>query len=169
MFLCRRLVIVSLLSTNIDLGKDTKAMLNNSGPRYKRSSLEKLTNWDIIWCVVLLFLMCISGAIFSSVWLNSFESPYSVQYLDFSKETSDFSPSSEGMMNFWRFIVVLQVRLFSSKLFKLEQSIKLINVYKGNCPYQFSELKNLTLQISKGNDKDLLSAISHIMKYNCRL
>lgn len=92
-------------------GKDTKAMLNNSGPRYKRSGLEKLTNWDIIWCVVLLLLMCISAAIFSSVWLNSFEEPYKVLYLDFLGGTDDFSPNREGFINFWNFIIVLQVMI----------------------------------------------------------
>ena len=30
-------------------GRETKAMLNNSGPRYKRSELERLINWDIVW------------------------------------------------------------------------------------------------------------------------
>src|SRR5262245_61104704 len=29
-------------------GRDTKAMLNNSGPRHKRSQLERLINRDII-------------------------------------------------------------------------------------------------------------------------
>lgn len=30
-------------------GHETKAMLNNSGPRYKRSQLEQQMNVDIIW------------------------------------------------------------------------------------------------------------------------
>ena len=90
-------------------GRDTKAMLNNSGPRYKRSELERLTNWDIIWCVVLLLLMCISAAIFSVVWLNSYDDPYSVSYLDFVKDTEDFNPQYRGFLNFWNFIIVLQV------------------------------------------------------------
>jgi phospholipid-translocating ATPase len=30
-------------------GRETKAMLNNSGPRYKRSELERQINWDIVW------------------------------------------------------------------------------------------------------------------------
>ena len=33
------------------LGHDTKAMLNNSGPRYKRSRLEKDINKDVLGCV----------------------------------------------------------------------------------------------------------------------
>lgn len=30
-------------------GHETKAMLNNSGPRYKRSQLEQQMNYDVIW------------------------------------------------------------------------------------------------------------------------
>ena len=35
-------------------GKESKAMLNNDGPRYKRSKLEMQMNRDVIWCVRLL-------------------------------------------------------------------------------------------------------------------
>lgn len=38
-------------------------MMNNSGPRYKRSRLEKRLNTDILWCVVLLIIMCLIAAI----------------------------------------------------------------------------------------------------------
>uniref|UniRef100_A0A8C9ZUI1 ATPase phospholipid transporting 10D n=1 Tax=Sander lucioperca TaxID=283035 RepID=A0A8C9ZUI1_SANLU len=44
-------------------GHETKAMLNNSGPRYKRSKLEKHLNTDILWCVLLLIIMCLTAAI----------------------------------------------------------------------------------------------------------
>lgn len=44
-------------------GHETKAMLNNSGPHYKRSKLERKVNTDILWCVLLLLLMCLTGAI----------------------------------------------------------------------------------------------------------
>lgn len=38
-------------------------MMNNSGPRYKRSYLERRLNTDILWCVLLLFLMCLAAAV----------------------------------------------------------------------------------------------------------
>lgn len=44
-------------------GPETKAMLNNSGPRYKRSRIEQRMNMDIFLCVGLLFVMCLVGAI----------------------------------------------------------------------------------------------------------
>jgi phospholipid-translocating ATPase len=43
-------------------GHETKAMLNNGGPRYKRSKLERFMNRDVIWCVVILLLMCLAGS-----------------------------------------------------------------------------------------------------------
>lgn len=44
-------------------GHETKAMQNNSGPRYKRSKLERRLNVDVLWSVVLLLLMCLIAAI----------------------------------------------------------------------------------------------------------
>lgn len=44
-------------------GQETKSMLNNSGPRYKRSKIERKMNTDVLFCVVLLFFMCLIGAL----------------------------------------------------------------------------------------------------------
>ena len=38
-------------------------MLNNTGPRYKRSRLEKDINIDVIAQVVMLIALCLIGAI----------------------------------------------------------------------------------------------------------
>ncbi|VDM33961.1 unnamed protein product, partial [Toxocara canis] len=53
-------------------GNDTKAMKNNSGVRYKRSSLELATNRFVLYCVAILLMMCIFSGIASTVWLYSF-------------------------------------------------------------------------------------------------
>lgn len=44
-------------------GHETKSMLNNSGPRYKRSKIERKMNTDVLYCVLLLFFMCLIGAL----------------------------------------------------------------------------------------------------------
>ena len=44
-------------------GHETKALLNNSGPRYKRSQLERQMNCDVLWCVLLLICMSLFSAI----------------------------------------------------------------------------------------------------------
>ncbi|ETE71895.1 putative phospholipid-transporting ATPase VD, partial [Ophiophagus hannah] len=50
-------------------GHETKALLNNSGPRYKRSKLERQMNCDVLWCVLILFAMCL----FTAIVFTSFE------------------------------------------------------------------------------------------------
>lgn len=44
-------------------GHETKALLNNSGPRYKRSQLERQMNCDVLWCVLLLICMSLFSAV----------------------------------------------------------------------------------------------------------
>ncbi len=58
-FIITALCIV-LYSTS---GHDTKALMNNRGPRHKRSKIERQINRDVIWCVIALFLMCLMCSI----------------------------------------------------------------------------------------------------------
>lgn len=51
-------ILVTLVS-----GHETKAMLNNRGPRYKRTKQERKINRDVIWCVILLLFLCFFCAI----------------------------------------------------------------------------------------------------------
>ncbi|VDL74258.1 unnamed protein product [Nippostrongylus brasiliensis] len=114
----------------IEGGHDTKAMLNNNGPRYKRSSLERSTNLDIIWCVVILLVLCITGAILSGVWMRSFTNPYSIPFFTWSELPggNNFRPSFESFWNFWSFIIVLQV-LIPISLYVSIEFIKLGQVW----------------------------------------
>ncbi len=41
-------------------GRETKASLNNSGRKFKRSKLERRLNKDIGWCVLILAVVCIT-------------------------------------------------------------------------------------------------------------
>ena len=56
------------LSSVCPTGHETKALLNNSGPRYKRSRLERQMNCDVLWCVLLLICMSLFSAIGKSPW-----------------------------------------------------------------------------------------------------
>lgn len=38
-------------------------MLNNNRPRYKCSKLERKMNMDVLFCVIVLFCMCLVGAL----------------------------------------------------------------------------------------------------------
>ncbi|KAG7244929.1 hypothetical protein INR49_024326 [Caranx melampygus] len=84
-------------------GHETKSMLNNSGPRYKRSKLEQRLNTDVLFCVILLFAMCLVGAIGHFLWLQAVPGvpPYLVP--------DSTSPSLSGVYMFFTMIILLQV------------------------------------------------------------
>ena len=59
-------------------------MLNDSGTRYKRSQVEKDINKDVVSCVIILFILCLIGAICKYRWflyIWSFEQYYGDQEL----------------------------------------------------------------------------------------
>jgi phospholipid-translocating ATPase len=90
------------------VGHETKAMLNNGGPRYKRSNLERQMNLDVIWCVLILFVLCVIGAVGCKLWLSSYEIYYNhtVPFIPLAG-----TPIMEGFLGFWTFIIILQVCL----------------------------------------------------------
>uniref|UniRef100_A0AAR5PE88 Phospholipid-transporting ATPase n=1 Tax=Dendroctonus ponderosae TaxID=77166 RepID=A0AAR5PE88_DENPD len=101
-------------------GHETKALLNNGGPRYKRSSLEKQMNQDVVWCVLILILMCILGAIGCKLWLLAFpdlKSPF--------REESD---QIEAFLAFWTYVIILQIMIPLSLYVTLELC-KILQVY----------------------------------------
>ncbi|XP_047370409.1 phospholipid-transporting ATPase VA isoform X1 [Vespa velutina] len=87
-------------------GHETKAMLNNGGPRHKRSRLEKRMNCDIIWCMVILVKLCMIGAIGYRLWLSSFSSTILIPFLPVLQD-----PNYESMITFWTFVIILQVMI----------------------------------------------------------
>jgi len=80
-------------------------MLNNSGPRYKRSQLEQQMNIDVIWCVIILIILCVIGAVGCKMWLATFEH-LTIPFLPF-----EISPNYEGLLTFWTHVIILQVIL----------------------------------------------------------
>ncbi|XP_023711362.1 probable phospholipid-transporting ATPase VD isoform X3 [Cryptotermes secundus] len=106
-------------------GHETKAMLNNGGPRYKRSNLERQMNLDVIWCVLILFVLCVIGAVGCKLWLSSYENydNHSVPFIPLAE-----SPITEGFLGFWTFIIILQVMIPLSLYVTLEMA-KLMQVY----------------------------------------
>ncbi|XP_061842887.1 phospholipid-transporting ATPase VD isoform X2 [Nerophis lumbriciformis] len=82
-------------------GHETKAMMNNSGPRYKWSQLERRLNVDVLWCVFLLIIMCLTTAIGHGLWLKKLENAV------FLTE-EDTSPALAAFYVFWTMVIVLQ-------------------------------------------------------------
>lgn len=103
-------------------GHETKAMLNNGGPRYKCSKLERKMNTDVIWSVLVLLFLCCAGAVGCKVWLDQFHGikpPFLI---------SSYTPANEGLLAFWTYIIVLQVMIPVSLYVTIEVT-KLIQVY----------------------------------------
>ena len=65
-YLLMLVVIVIIISSTIFVpcvGHDTKALLNNTGLRAKRSKLEKDINLEVVAQLILLLLISVGGAI----------------------------------------------------------------------------------------------------------
>ncbi|XP_012939199.2 probable phospholipid-transporting ATPase VA, partial [Aplysia californica] len=92
-------------------GGETKAMLNNRGPRYKISKLEGKINRDVIWCVILLLFLCFFCAIGSGIWLadynNLTENTNLVPFIAFG-DLDQYSPLYQGFIVFWTYIIIFQ-------------------------------------------------------------
>ncbi|XP_051166407.1 phospholipid-transporting ATPase VD isoform X1 [Leptopilina boulardi] len=113
-------------------GHETKAMLNNGGPRYKRSRLERQMNLDIIWCVVILVVLCVVGAVGCRLWLTAYTNVGPVPFLPIIQD-----PTYEGMLTFWTFIIILQVMIPLSLYVTLEMA-KVGQVYHiGQDPFLY--------------------------------
>ncbi|KAI4804867.1 hypothetical protein KUCAC02_026478 [Chaenocephalus aceratus] len=102
-------------------GHETKAMMNNSGPRYKRSQLESHLNTVVLWCVLLLFIMCLTAAIGHGLWLQNLTDPV-------FKVDTETSPALAGFYVFWTMIIVLQV-LIPISLYVSIEVVKLGQIY----------------------------------------
>lgn len=83
-------------------------MLNNGGPRYKRSYLERLMNRDVLWCILILFVLCLIGAIGCNLWLTSYSS------LEEPFKPEGRSNAMESFLAFWIYVIILQVGIGSS-------------------------------------------------------
>uniref|UniRef100_A0A3P8WHE3 P-type ATPase N-terminal domain-containing protein n=1 Tax=Cynoglossus semilaevis TaxID=244447 RepID=A0A3P8WHE3_CYNSE len=88
-------------------GHETKSMLNNGGPRYKRSRLERRLNVDVIFCVILLFAMCIVAAVGHCLWLQAV--PGVPPYLVPDSAGRLDSPALSGFYMFFTMIILLQI------------------------------------------------------------
>jgi hypothetical protein len=52
-----------------------------------------------------------AGAVASAFWLNSYADPNSILYLTFMQDPNGLQPAFEGFINFFSYIIVLQVYL----------------------------------------------------------
>ncbi|XP_053497541.1 phospholipid-transporting ATPase VB isoform X1 [Ictalurus furcatus] len=99
-------------------GHETKSMLNNDRPRYKRSKLERKMNKDVFLCMLLLFCMCLIGATGHVYWLETF--PSIPIYFIPESDGSFISPLRAGIYVFFTMIILLQVMIPISLYLSIE-------------------------------------------------
>ncbi|CAG7722204.1 unnamed protein product [Allacma fusca] len=108
-------------------GRETKAMLNNGGPRHKRTGLERMMNTEVVWCVVILTVLCVVGATGYVLWLNSFSED--VPFLPTLSETIKASANFiDACLSCLTFIIILQVMIPLSLYVTIELT-KLMQIY----------------------------------------
>ncbi|KAM9383701.1 phospholipid-transporting ATPase VA [Pholidichthys leucotaenia] len=108
-------------------GHETKAMLNNNGPRYKRSKLERQMNVDVFWCVIILLVMCLFTAVGHGLWIFQYGDKRPV-FDVLGPEGMDLSPIVSAVYLFLTMIIVFQV-LIPISLFVSIEIVKICQVY----------------------------------------
>ncbi|XP_032251315.1 probable phospholipid-transporting ATPase VA isoform X3 [Phoca vitulina] len=108
-------------------GHETKALLNNSGPRYKRSQLERQMNCDVLWCVLLLVCMSLFSAVGHGLWVRRYREKKSLFDVPES-DGSSLSPVTAAVYSFLTMIIVLQV-LIPISLYVSIEIVKVCQVY----------------------------------------
>ncbi|XP_048798534.1 phospholipid-transporting ATPase VD isoform X2 [Lagopus muta] len=141
-------------------GHETKAMLNNSGPHYKRSKLERKVNSDILWCVLLLILMCLTGAIGHGIWLSRYSE---IPFFNIPEpDGKSISSALAGFNMFWTMIILLQV-LIPISLYVSIEIVKLGQIYLIQNDIDFyHEKTDSTIQCRALNIAEDLGQIQYI-------
>ncbi|GAB1289715.1 Phospholipid-transporting ATPase VD [Apodemus speciosus] len=141
-------------------GHETKAMLNNSGPRYKRSKLERRANTDVLWCVLLLMVMCLTGALGHGIWLSRYENMLFFNIPD--PDGRVVSPVLTGFYVFWTMIILLQV-LIPISLYVSIEIVKLGQIYFIQSDVDFyNEKMDSTIQCRALNITEDLGQIQYL-------
>ncbi|XP_011798261.1 PREDICTED: probable phospholipid-transporting ATPase VA, partial [Colobus angolensis palliatus] len=142
-------------------GHETKALLNNSGPRYKRSKLERQMNGDVLWCVLLLVCMSLFSAVGHGLWIWRYQEKKSLFYVPTS-DGSSLSPVTAAVYSFLTMIIVLQV-LIPISLYVSIEIVKACQVYFINQDVQlYDEETDSQLQCRALNITEDLGQIQYI-------
>ncbi|XP_064367263.1 phospholipid-transporting ATPase VD isoform X2 [Dromaius novaehollandiae] len=141
-------------------GHETKALLNNSGPHYKRSKLERKVNTDILWCVLLLILICLTGAIGHGIWLSTYSE---IPFFNIPEPDGKLIPPTlAGFNMFWTMIILLQV-LIPISLYVSIEIVKLGQIYLIQNDIDFyHEKTDSTIQCRALNIAEDLGQIQYI-------
>uniref|UniRef100_A0A8D2L9A8 Phospholipid-transporting ATPase n=1 Tax=Varanus komodoensis TaxID=61221 RepID=A0A8D2L9A8_VARKO len=143
-------------------GHETKALLNNSGPRYKRSKLERQMNVSVLWCVLILITMCLLSAICHGIWVWQYDDKKKAVFDVPGPSGKYWSPFQAAFYLFLTMIIVFQVLIPIS----LYVSIEVVKVCQVFFIHQdkdlFDEETDLQLQCRALNITEDLGQIQYI-------
>ena len=105
-------------------GDNTKIVMNAASLRYKKSRMEKQMNWDIVWCAVILVLICFISAL--GAGLSEAFNNFSNHFLTTEKHPS--SPINIALLAFLTFIIIYQV-IIPLSLYVIIDLIKISHIY----------------------------------------
>ncbi|XP_045030963.1 phospholipid-transporting ATPase VD isoform X1 [Daphnia magna] len=151
-------------------GHESKAMLNHGGPRYKRTQLEQAMNMDVVWCVVILVLLCLAGACGCGLWLKSYIPYLPVPFLplvnfhggDDILAGNDPDPFYQAFLAFWTYVIILQVMIPLSLYVTIELA-KLIQIYHiHNDPHLRDPITHQAIECRALNITEELGQIQYI-------
>ncbi|XP_008496299.2 probable phospholipid-transporting ATPase VA [Calypte anna] len=109
-------------------GHETKALLNNNGPRYKRSKLERQMNADVLWCILILLIMCLFSAIGHGLWVWQYDGKNKPIFDVPGPDGKYLSPVLASVYLFLTVIIVFQVMIPISLYVSIE-IVKICQVY----------------------------------------
>ncbi|XP_054829009.1 LOW QUALITY PROTEIN: phospholipid-transporting ATPase VA [Eublepharis macularius] len=109
-------------------GHETKALLNNNGPRYKRSKLERQMNVDVLWCVLILIVMCLFSAIGHGIWVWQYDDKRKPVFDVPGPDGNYLSPAVAALYLFLTMIIVFQV-LIPISLYVSIEIVKICQVF----------------------------------------
>ncbi|RWS07408.1 putative phospholipid-transporting ATPase VD-like protein, partial [Dinothrombium tinctorium] len=139
-------------------GFDTKTMLNNRGPKFKCSKLERMLNKDIVYCIIILVLLCSFGSICHLIWLQGFHEFKNVLFM----VDKIFDLKMEIFYSFWSFFIIFQVMVPLSLYVTLEL-IKLGQIYYINSEDDlFDKESNKRVECRELNIAEDLGQIQYI-------
>lgn len=98
-------------------------MMNDGGPRFKRSKLEFRIQRDTIYCGVLLFILCGVGAVGQSLWLGQLSAIPNVPFL--FGLTDEYDQGTQGVITFFTFVIYLQ-SMIPLPLFVSQEFVKIL-------------------------------------------
>ncbi|KAL3879260.1 hypothetical protein ACJMK2_031562 [Sinanodonta woodiana] len=107
-------------------GRETKALMSNRHSRYKRSKLERYINRDVIWCVSVLLILCLSCAIGSALWLKQYDNK-AILFIPYESELQ-LNPLFQGFLVFFTYMIIFQA-VIPLALYVCIEIVKLLQVY----------------------------------------